>query len=226
MRAHGLRELRLAHERRERTDVRTVRPDVAPNFARVIERAIDPAPERRYQSVDALLTELAALKPPSRAVRLLYASGGAAAILLLVAIGWEVGGRQGGWSSTPTALLAGVAGLSPVSVERTGQPVIAVLPFENLSAERDNDYLVDGLTDEIIRSLAIVQGLQVRSRTSSSAFKDQQRNMREVGERLGANLVLEGSVLRSGNRVRIDAQTGSGRGECSFVAETVRSRIP
>ncbi len=152
-------------------------------------------------------------------MRLLYASGGAAAILLLGAIGWEVGGRQVGWSSTPTALLAGVAGLSPVTVARTGQPVIAVLPFENLSAVRDDDYLVDGLTDEIIRSLAIVQGLQVRSRTSSFAFKDKQRNVREVGEELGANLVVEGSVLRSGNRLRINARLVQVAGNVPLWAE-------
>jgi TolB-like protein/Tfp pilus assembly protein PilF len=163
---------------------------------------------------------LEALKPPSRAVRLLYASGGAAAILLLVAIGWEVGGRQVGWSSTPTALLAGVAGLSPVTVARTGQPVIAVLPFENLSKVRDDDYLVDGLADEIIRSLAIVQGLQVRSRTSSFAFKDKQRNVGEVGEELGANLVVEGSVLRSGNRLRINARLVQVAGDVPLWAES------
>ena len=140
VRAQSLRDLRLAHERRERTDVRTARPDVAPKLARIIERAIDPAPERRYQSVDALLPDLAALKPRSRAVRLLYASGVAAAILLVMAIAWEAGGRQVGWSATPTAMLARVAGLNSVSgasVNPAGQPVIAVLPFENLSAERD-----------------------------------------------------------------------------------------
>ena len=223
VRAQGLRDLRLAHERRERTDVRTARPDVAPKLARIIERAIDPAPERRYQSVDALLPDLAALKPHSRAVRLLYSSAVAAAILLVIAIGWEVGGRQVGWSSTPTALLAGVAGLSPVSVARVnpiGQPVIAVLPFENLSAERDSDYLVDGLTDDIIRSLAIVQGLQVRSRTSSFAFKNKQRNVRAVGEQLGANLVVEGSVLRSGNRLRINARLVQVAGDVPLWAES------
>ena len=98
VRAQSLRDLRLAHERGERMDVRTARPDVAPKLASIIERAIDPAPERRYQSVDALLPDLAALKPRSRAVRLLYASGLAAAILLVVAIGWEAGGQQAGWS--------------------------------------------------------------------------------------------------------------------------------
>ena len=105
VRAQSLRDLRLAHERRERTDVITARPGVGPRLARIIERAIDPAPERRYQSVDAMLPDLAALKPRSRAVRLLYASGVAAASLFIFAIGWEVGGRQMGWSSTPTRCL-------------------------------------------------------------------------------------------------------------------------
>ena len=218
VRAQNLRDLRLAHERRERTDVRTARPDIAPKLARIIERAIDPAPERRYQSVDALLPDLAALKPRSRAVRLLYASGVAAAILLVVAIAWEAVGRQAGWSSTPTAMLARVAGLIPVSVARS-QPVIAVLPFEDLSTGRDDDDLVEGLADEIIRSLASVQGLEVRSRTSSFVFKDQPRNLRKVGEQLGANLVLEGTYQRSGNRLRIDARLVPVAGDVPLWAE-------
>ena len=94
-----------------------------------------------------------------------------------------------------------------------------MLPFENLSAERDNDYLVDGLTDEIIRNLAVIQGLQVRSRTSSFAFKNGPRNLREVGEQLGANLVVEGSVSRSGNRLRVDAQLVQVAGDVPLWAE-------
>ena len=193
--AESLRDLRLAHERGERADVSTARPGVAPRLARIVERAIDPVPERRYQSVDALLLDLVALQPRSKAVRLLYASGVAAAILSVIAIGWEVG--------------TGVTGLNPhsvASVNPTDQPVIAVLPFENLSAEADNDYLVDGLTDEIIRNLSVIQGLQVRSRTSSFAFKNRPLDLRKVGEQLGVNLVVKGSVSRSGNRLRVDAQ--------------------
>ena len=100
-----------------------------------------------------------------------------------------------------------------------GQPIIAVLPFENLSAERDNDYLVDGLTDEIIRNLSVIQGLQVRSRTSSFAFKNRPRNLREVGEQLGANLVVEGAVSRSENRLRVNAQLIQVAGDVPLWAE-------
>jgi TolB-like protein/DNA-binding winged helix-turn-helix (wHTH) protein/Flp pilus assembly protein TadD len=84
------------------------------------------------------------------------------------------------------------------------QYAIAVLPFKNLSPEPNSDYFSDGLTDEIIRDLSIIEGLQVKSRTSSFVFKDKPRNVHEVGSQLGANLLLEGSVLRAGERLRIN----------------------
>ena len=86
------------------------------------------------------------------------------------------------------------------------QPIIAVLPFENLSDEPESDDFVDGLTDEIIRNLGVIQGLQVKSRDSSFAFKDKPRDLRDVGQQLGVNLVVDGSVLRSGNKLRVNAQ--------------------
>jgi TolB-like protein/DNA-binding winged helix-turn-helix (wHTH) protein/Tfp pilus assembly protein PilF len=82
--------------------------------------------------------------------------------------------------------------------------VIVVLPLKNLSAEPNTEYFSDALTDEIIRRLSLVDGLEVRSHTSSFVFKDKPRNIGEVGKALGANLVLEGTVLRSGERLRIN----------------------
>ena len=90
--------------------------------------------------------------------------------------------------------------------QNAGPYTIAVLPFENLSAEPDSDYFSDGLTDEIINDLSIIDGLQVKSRTSSFFFKDKASNIHEVGAQLGAKLVLEGSVLRSGDKLRINAR--------------------
>ncbi len=89
-----------------------------------------------------------------------------------------------------------------------GQPKlrrIAVLPLKNLSAEPDSEYFSDGLTDEIIRQLSMIDGLEVTSHTSSFAFKGQPRNIREVRRQLDVELVLEGSVRREGDRVRITA---------------------
>jgi adenylate cyclase len=94
---------------------------------------------------------------------------------------------------------------APNQIQTLDRPVVAVLPFKNLSSEADSEHLVDGLTDSIIRRLAGIPGLQVVSRTSSVAFKDQPRNLREVAERLGAALVVEGSVLTGRRQLRVNA---------------------
>jgi TolB-like protein len=83
---------------------------------------------------------------------------------------------------------------------------IAVLPLTNLSQDPANDYFADGLTDEIIRNLSIIDGLAVRSQTSSFVFKGKPRNVREAGKQLQADYILEGSVLRAGQKLRINAQ--------------------
>jgi serine/threonine-protein kinase len=83
---------------------------------------------------------------------------------------------------------------------------IAVLPLDNLTQDSADDYFSDGLTDEIIRNLSILDGLAVRSQTSSFAFKGRPRNIREAGHQLRADYILEGSVLRAGKRLRINGQ--------------------
>ena len=92
------------------------------------------------------------------------------------------------------------------STQRNTPIAIAVLPLENVSRDGANDYLADGLTDELIRNLSIVDGLAPRSRTSSFTFKGKPRNIRDVGKELGVEYVLEGSLLRSGRQLRIDVQ--------------------
>lgn len=83
---------------------------------------------------------------------------------------------------------------------------IAVLPFVNMSAEPENEYFSDGITEEIINAITRVEGLSVTSRTSAFAFKGLNKDVREIGAELNVNHVLEGSVRRAGNRVRITAQ--------------------
>jgi len=86
------------------------------------------------------------------------------------------------------------------------QKSIAVLPLTNLSADPENEYFSDGMTEEIINALAKVPSLQVGSRSSSFAFKGKNVDVREVGEKLGVSTVLEGSVRKVGSRIRIAAQ--------------------
>jgi TolB-like protein/Flp pilus assembly protein TadD len=83
---------------------------------------------------------------------------------------------------------------------------IAVLPLENLSRDPANDYFSDALTGELIRDLAILDGLTVRSQTSSFALKGKPRNIRDAGRMLAADYILEGSVFRAGDQLRVLAQ--------------------
>ncbi|MCR9253713.1 MAG: helix-turn-helix domain-containing protein [bacterium] len=86
------------------------------------------------------------------------------------------------------------------------QKSIAVLPLENLSSDPENEYFSSGMTEEIINALSKIEGLKVTSRTSSFVFKEVKRDVRHIGNELGVSLVLEGSVRKSGNNVRITTQ--------------------
>ena len=83
---------------------------------------------------------------------------------------------------------------------------LAVLPFVNMSADPENEFFSDGMTEELINALTRVEGLRVTSRTSAFVFKGRDVDVREIGQRLNVTAVLEGSVRRSGNRLRVTAQ--------------------
>jgi eukaryotic-like serine/threonine-protein kinase len=85
-------------------------------------------------------------------------------------------------------------------------PSIAVLPFLNLSSDKENEYFSDGLAEEIINALTNLDNLRVTARTSAFVFRDTQQDIRHIGETLHVANVLEGSVRKSGNRVRISVQ--------------------
>jgi TolB-like protein len=97
---------------------------------------------------------------------------------------------------------------APAPAKPTAQatPSIAVLPFADMSPQKDQDYLSDGIAEEILNSLAQIEGLRVIGRTSSFSFKGKNEDLRGIGEKLGATNLLEGSVRKSGARIRITAQ--------------------
>lgn len=99
------------------------------------------------------------------------------------------------------AALEGALGKPPSS-----EPSIAVLPFANLSAEKENEYFSDGLAEEVINALTRIPGLKVTARTSAFAFRGKEEDIRRIAEALDVRTVLEGSVRRSGNRIRVAAQ--------------------
>jgi TolB-like protein/Flp pilus assembly protein TadD len=97
---------------------------------------------------------------------------------------------------------------------------IAVLPFENLSDDPENAYFADGMHDDILSSLAKISDLKVISRTSVRQYKEGARNLREIGQALGVAHILEGTVRRVGNRVRVNAQLINAQTDAHIWADT------
>jgi TolB-like protein/Flp pilus assembly protein TadD len=111
----------------------------------------------------------------------------------------------------------------PTTTAPLGVPAksIAVLPFENLSSDRENGYFTEGVQDEILTHLARIADLKVISRTSVAHYKTgAQRNLREIGQQLSVAHLLEGSVQRSGNKVRVIAQLIDSRNDAHLWAQT------
>lgn len=103
--------------------------------------------------------------------------------------------------------------------EETIDPSIAVLPFTDMSLDKDQEYLGDGLAEEIITVLSGIKDLRVIGRTSSFQFKGEQMDLREIGKRLNTGTILEGSVQKSGERIRITAQLIRGRDHSHLWSE-------
>src|ERR1700694_3160743 len=117
------------------------------------------------------------------------------------------------WKTSPEVV--GPGGLP------TPEKSIAVLPFENLSDDKQNAFFTDGVQDEILANLAKIADLKVISRTSVMLYKSgNPRNVREIGQQLGAARVLEGSVQRAANRVRVNAQLIDARTDAHLWAQT------
>jgi serine/threonine-protein kinase len=196
---------------------RTVDPGVPRSLERVLACLLEKNPDDRYAKAEDLLADLAPeLHTPGSRVtpfttqRVRSRWGRVASIagagVLIAGLGagallWGDRGESSGVPASPegSALAAGDA---PVDPSKT----IAVLPFTNLSRDPEEDYFSDGLTEELIGVLSRVRALRVAARTSAFVFKGQNRDIRVIGAALNVGTVLEGSVRRDGNRIRVAAQ--------------------
>ena len=157
----------------------------------IAKRFVSPAPSVRTtrdvpESVDAAVGRALARTPVDR-----YRTGAEFADAIKAIL-------RNGETSTHTP---------PEAKSSTARKAIAVLPLANMSADPENEYFSDGMTEEIINALSKVPGVHVASRSSSFAFKGKRDvDVRQVGEKLGVTSVLEGSVRKIGNRIRIAAQ--------------------
>jgi len=200
------------------------RADLPGRLASIVDRCLEKDPDRRTPSARALLEdlrgvqrELASLalaqttvgvpaKPGrKRAARQLVAPlAGAAVVIgvafLTAAIGFDLGGMRSRIFSGGTRAAA-VPQPEPASIRS-----LAVLPLDNLSGDPDQEFLADGMTEALITDLSKIGGLHVISRTSVMRYRDSGRPLPEIARELGVEGVVEGSVAREGDRVRVTAQ--------------------
>ena len=166
-------------------------------------------PAARDEATSSTATASAPVqRPRSAALALITALAGAALLTGVYAL-WR---ERSGATVTSARVEAPSLSGTPENGARTGATAftrpphsIAVLPFVNLSGDKEQEYFSDGLTEELLNSLAHIDGLQVAARTSSFSFKEHP-DVTEVAHKLNVGAVLEGSVRRSGHTVRVSAQ--------------------
>ena len=164
-------------------------PDGPRDLDRVVSRALRKDREERYQTVKDLLIDLKDLKRELE----------------------TQSHRVPRSSSTRPYVM--------VSTETVPEKSIAVLYFENMNSEKDSDYFCAGMTEDIITDLSKIKELKVVSRTDVLPFRNKEVNTRQVGDALRVNYILEGSVRKAGNRIRITAQLISVRDGYHLWAE-------
>ena len=169
------------------------RRDCPAELKRIVFKCLEKDRQRRYQSARDVALDLERLAaPPRKETRWVLP----AAIYVSIVIAVIAGSIWFGSRLTKTAPAATAAKINS----------IAVLPFVNFSPDRQNEYIGDGITEEVINGLAQLNGLKVVSRTSSFAYKGSREDVRNVGKSLGVDAVVEGSVQRAGNKLRVTAQ--------------------
>ena len=206
---------------KEPPDLSQTNRDITPGLERAVRHCLEKDPEQRFHSAHDLAFDLETLSDASAP------ASGAQAIGRKPA--WRRGSALGLAGVVAAALLVVVAVLlwrarggktGAPSPSAPGRKSVAVLPFQNLSPDPENAFFADGMTEDILTQLARVRDLKVISRTSVMRYKGTQKPIQTIASELGVATVLEGSVRRAGNRVRIVSQLIDARTDEHLWAET------
>jgi TolB-like protein len=200
--------------------VTALRSGIPMELERIVKKALAKKPSERYQHADDLIVDLKKVAQgpqtgagagserfrtgASRRSRALWMAV-ASVVVAAIAISAYFSFRGKRASNEPAA-----PALAPATALRTITPAwtdsIAVLPFKDFSPQKDQEYFCDGITDDIITKLSNVNDLKVISRTSAMRYKNTEKSIREIGTELGVSAVLEGSIQKESDRIRINAQ--------------------
>jgi serine/threonine protein kinase/TolB-like protein/Tfp pilus assembly protein PilF len=215
-------EIREAILTRQPTPPQPLNPAINHRLQAVIEKALEKDRDVRYQHASEIRADLKRLMPRQQGRTLgtslhmrwgVAGMVGALVTLLATLIGLNVAGLRD--------RLAGYVGVhSRAPVQTPHIESIAVLPLENLSHDPEQEYFADGLTDALITDLGQVAPLRVISRTSVVQYKGGKKPLPQIAQELNVDAVVEGTVQRSGNRVRITAQLLEARTDRHLWAET------
>jgi serine/threonine protein kinase/Tfp pilus assembly protein PilF len=215
-------------------------PKVPAQLEQIIEKALEKDRALRYQSAAEMLTDLQRLK---RDTAILKSGGRASVPAAEISSAANLTDSEAGPRrlylivAGAVVLLALVTGLwlnhksknaetKPISTAQpSAAPSIAVLPFADMSANRDQEYFSDGLAEELLNDLAKIPGLRVTARTSSFQFKGKSEDLRVIGQKLNVASLLEGSVRKEGKRVRIRAQLINANDGLQLWSETYERQL-
>ncbi|MBX2990430.1 MAG: protein kinase [Bacteroidetes bacterium] len=185
--------------------MRGFRDDIPDGLEKIIMKCLEKNMSDRYQSAEEIVQDLKSLRARDE----VHVVSGKSSLLL------------GGVAILITALIAAVYLFTkPAEPTPDIRKTIAVLPFMNFSDNKEDEYFSDGITEDILTQLSKIADLKVISRTSIMQYKNTPKNVREIGKELNAGVVLEGSVRRSGNRIRIVGQLVDARNDQHVWAET------
>jgi serine/threonine protein kinase/cytochrome c-type biogenesis protein CcmH/NrfG len=186
-------DIRNAQVEQDRPSIRTLNPDIPAALAEVVTRSLQADPGQRWQTATEFRDRLISCATPTHSIAknklhlhrwILMAAAAFLALVLSAGASW-LGHRE---KTIPV------------------QPSIAVLPFLDISPDKDQEHFSDGLAEELLNALANTPGLLVTGRSSSFQFKGKTGDLRAIGQKLHVANILEGSVRRQGNRAKITVQ--------------------
>ncbi len=205
---------------------RELQPKLSAELERITLKSLEKEPENRYQLAKELVVDLRRLATPTAGVpprrqprgfgargfrRAAVGLGVAVALVAVVVVGLNVGGVR-------DRLFGGAAGAPQIDS-------IAVLPLDNLSGDAEQEYFVEGMHEALITELSKISTLKVISRTSAMRYKKTDKLMPQIARELGVNGLIEGSVAREGNQVRITVQLIHGPSDKHLWAESYQREL-